>query len=196
LNSDELLKLFGVSNQLAEHDLDRVEKEIGYDLGRGHTSVIEADDDYYPQIESEIRKQAAEMAPHYEVFYSLENTIRRQIIDTLSAVDKNWWDDPQYQYVQQQIKTECENRRKKELDMGLTARSDEYLDYSTFGELSEIIKKNWAHFSQIFTSVKAVERVMGLLNSIRGPIAHCSPLAEDEIARLKLAVKDWFRIQE
>jgi len=80
--------------------------------------------------------------------------------------------------------------------MGLTPRSDEYLDYSTFGELSEIIKRNWTHFGQIFASVKAVERVMGLLNSIRGPIAHCSPLAEDEIARLRLAVKDGFRIQE
>jgi uncharacterized protein YpuA (DUF1002 family) len=159
-------------------------------------SHIAADDSYYPQIEAEIRRQASDMAPHYEVFYSLENTIRRQIIDTLVAVDKNWWDDPNYSYVPQQIKTECENRRKKEVDMGLTARSDEYLDYSTFGELSDIIKKNWTHFSQTFTSVKAVERVMALLNSIRGPIAHCSPLAEDEVARLQLAVKDWFRIQE
>lgn len=196
MNIDETLKLFGISNQLTEHDLDRVEKEIGFDLGRGHTATIAADDAYYPQIESEIRKQAAEMAPHYEVFYSLENTIRRQIIDTLTAVNKNWWDDPNNQYVPSQIKSECENRRQKEVDMGLTPRSDEYLDYSTFGELSEIIKKNWSHFGQIFVSIKAVERVMGLLNSIRGPIAHCSPLAEDEIARLRLAVKDWFRIQE
>jgi Swt1-like HEPN len=196
LNSDEMLKLFAVSNQLLEHDLDRVEKTIGFDLGRGHTSMIASDDAYYPQIEADIRKQAADMAPHYEVFYSLENTIRRQIIDTLAAVDKNWWDDPQYQYVPQQIKTECESRRQREVDMGLTPRSDEFLDYSTFGELGEIIKKNWSHFGQIFSSPKAVERVMSLLNSIRGPIAHCSPLAEDEIARLRLAVKDWFRLQE
>lgn len=196
MKSDDLLKLFGVSNQLVEHDLDRVEKEIGYDLARGHTSVITTDDAYYPQIEAEIRSKAAEMAPHYEVFYSLENTIRRQIIDALEAVDKNWWDDPQNQYVPPNIKTECENRRQREVDMGLTPRSDEYLDYSTFGELSQIIKHNWTHFGQTFSSQKAVERVMSLLNNIRGPIAHCSPLAEDEIARLRLAVKDWFRIQE
>lgn len=196
MNDEEIIKLFGVSNQLAEHDLDRVEKEIAYDLGRGHKSTLATDDTYYPQIESEIRKQAAVMAPHYEVFYSLENTIRRQIIDTLEAVEKNWWDDLQNQYVPPNIKAECENRRQKEIDLGLTPRSDEYLDYSTFGELSQIIKHNWSHFGPIFTSPKAVERVMALLNSIRGPIAHCSPLAEDEIARLRLAVKDWFRLQE
>ncbi|RIS37549.1 Swt1 family HEPN domain-containing protein [Mycobacteroides abscessus] len=196
MNNHELVKLFGVSNQLLEHDLDKVEKQLGLDLGRGHVPSLSGDNTYYPQIEGAIRSEAASMAPHYEVFYSLENTIRRQIIDTLEAVDKQWWDDPQNQYVPQNIRTDCENRRQKEIDLGLTPRSDEYLDYSTFGELSQIIKHNWIHFGQIFTSPKAVERVMALLNSIRGPIAHCSPLAEDEVVRLRLAVKDWFRLQE
>jgi hypothetical protein len=39
-------------------------------------------------------------------------------------------------------------------------------------------------FGSTFSSVKAVEHVMANLNSLRGPIAHCSPLAEDEIVRL------------
>lgn len=171
MNNDEQIKLFGVSNQLLEHDLDKVEKNLGLDLGRGHVATIAQDGSYYPQIESAIRAQAAKMAPHYEVFYSLENTIRRQIIDALEAVDKNWWDDPQNQYVPPNIKSECETRRQREVDQGLTARSDEYLDYSTFGELSQIIKHNWSIFGQTFNSQKAVEKVMALLNSIRGPIA-------------------------
>jgi hypothetical protein len=153
LNSNEALKLFGISNQLLEHDLDRVEKEHALDLGRGHTNTVAKDDAYYPQIEEDIRRKAAEMAPHYEVFYSLENTIRRQIVDTLAAVDSNWWD---LQYVPQFVKDECEKRRQREVDMGLTPRSDEFLDYSTFGELGEIIKSNWTHFGQIFSSQKAV----------------------------------------
>lgn len=44
--------------------------------------------------------------------------------------------------------------------------------------------------------VKAVERVMGNLSVLRGPIAHCSPLADDEVVRLKLTVRDWFRLME
>lgn len=193
IDAEDLLKLFALSNQLMEHDLDRVEKDLGLSLGRTHISTTSSDQDYYPQIESEIRQQAANMAPHYEVFYSLENTIRRQITDTLAAVDPQWWDE---KYIPEKIKTDCEARREKEVDMGLTPRSDEYLDFSTFGELSQIIKKNWDQFGQSFTSVKAVERVMALLNSIRGPIAHCSPLADDEIVRLRLAVRDWFRLME
>jgi hypothetical protein len=34
------------------------------------------------------------------------------------------------------------------------------------------------------------------LNTLRGPIAHCGLLAEDEVDRLKLSVKDWFRLLE
>jgi len=37
---------------------------------------------------------------------------------------------------------------------------------------------------------------MANLNTLRGPIAHCSPLAPDEVLRLQLTVRDWFRLQE
>ena len=82
------------------------------------------------------------------------------------------------------------------IDTGMTPRSDEPLDFTTFGELGEIIKGNWDVFGSVFLSEKAVERVMAMLNSLRGPIAHCSPLAEDEVVRLRLAVRDWFRLMQ
>ena len=59
-----------------------------------------------------------------------------------------------------------------------------------------IITSNWDLFGSLFSSRKAVERIMANLNSLRGPIAHCSPLAEDEVLRLRLALRDWFRLME
>jgi len=76
----------------------------------------------------------------------------------------------------------------------MTRRSDDQIDYTTFGELSVIITSNWDLFGTIFTSRRAVEKVMSSLNLLRGPIAHCCPISEDEVLRLRLAVKDWFRI--
>lgn len=67
--AEEDIKMFGITNQLLEHDLDRVEREQGIDLGRGHRRQIDADESYYPQIEQAIRAEAASMAPHYEVFF-------------------------------------------------------------------------------------------------------------------------------
>ncbi len=65
---------------------------------------------------------------------------------------------------------------------------------SRFGQLSGIISANWDVFGAVFSSAKAAERVMSALNTLRGPIAHCSPLAEDEVVRLRLTVADWFRL--
>lgn len=193
--TEDALKLFAITSQLVEHDLDRVERETGIDLQRGHRKAIEADQDYYPQIETAIRAEAALMAPQYEVIYSLESSMRRFVDDLLATAEapNPWWDSGR---VPAQIKKEAESRKKREIDTGMTPRSPEPLDFTTFGELGEIIKANWDVFGAIFSSVKAVESVMGRLNSLRGPIAHCSPLAEDEIVRLRLSVRDWFRLMQ
>jgi HEPN superfamily Swt1-like protein len=191
---NDALKLFGMTSQLIEHDLDRVEAETGYDLHRGHKQRLEPDQDYYPQIETAFRTEAAAMAPHYEVFYSLEKTIRRFVRDSIQAAEGDgWWNTAR---VPPKIKTDAEDRQKREIDTGMTPRSDDPLDFTTFGELGEVIKAHWDIFGSVFSSQKAVERVMGMLNSLRGPIAHCSPLAEDEVVRLRLAVRDWFRLMQ
>jgi hypothetical protein len=194
--SDDLsqIKQFAMNNQLLEHNLDTLEQKYRIDLGRSKQDVKSADTDYYPQIEEDIRHEAASMAPHYEVFYSLEKTIRRLIGETLEAAEsENWW---QSKRISKSIRDEAKKSQQREIDSGVTPRSQEEIDYCTFGELGEIIKQNWDLFGSIFTSVKAVQRVMNNLNTLRGPIAHCSPLADDEVVRLRLAVRDWFRIME
>jgi hypothetical protein len=192
---DELgrIKQFMMTNLLLEHNLDQVESQLGIGLLRNKEARIDSDSSYYPQIEQEFRNEAARMAPHYEVFYSLEKTIRAFITDALRSLeDADWW----AARVPERIRNEVEARKQKEIDTGMTPRSDDALDFTTFGELSEIIKSNWAVFGGILSSRRAVERVMANLNSLRGPIAHCSPLAEDEVVRLRLSVRDWFRLMD
>jgi len=192
-NAEERVKLFGITNQLLEHDLDRVEREFVIDLQRGHQSAVAADEAYYPQIEASIRAEAASMAPHYEVFYSLETSIRTLVEQALvEAEGADWWNSER---VPQQIRENAEAALKKERDSGVTVRSEDMLDYTNFGDLSQLIEKNWDLFGWL-ESVSAVKKVLAGLNTLRGPIAHCSPLAEDEVLRLQLSVRDWFRLME
>jgi len=188
------LKQFFMTNQLLEHDLGKIEKRFGVDLGRDYVNISQADQDYYPQIEQSIRNEAAAMAPHYEVFYSLEKSVKALITETLlAAIGTNWWESNR---VNAQLRNFAKDRQNKEIDSGVTPRSVEGIDFCTFGELGEIIKQNWDLFGSIFTSVKAVEKVMASLNTLRAPVAHCSPLADDEVLRLSLTVRDWFRLME
>lgn len=193
-SAEQAIKLFSITSQLIENDLDRIENDLGVDLNRGHRRTVAADQDYYPQIETAIRAEAAAMAPHYEVIYSLETSMRGFVDDLLAEAERpnRWWDVAGR--VPPQIKKDVEARQRRELDTGVTPRSSEPLDFMTFGELSEIIKTNWDVFGTVLSSIKAVETVMSRLNTLRGPIAHCSPLAEDEVVRLRLSVRDWFRL--
>lgn len=183
--------VFGMRNQMLEHELDGIEERFGIDLNRGVQHKVDTDAAYYPQIEESIRREAAAMAPHYEVFYSLEKTVRALVADTLSDEQPEWWK----KLVPPQVRTEAEARQQREVDTGITPRSDDPIDFTTFGELGQIIIGNWGVFEQTFSSRKAVERVTANLNTLRAPIAHCSPLADDEVDRLRLSVRDWFRLQ-
>ncbi|MDD2763610.1 MAG: Swt1 family HEPN domain-containing protein [Opitutaceae bacterium] len=189
MNSEERIKLFGMSHALVERDLDKVEKELHLDLQRSQSD--DKDEDYYPQFDMTSRAEAAQMAKHYELFYCLERSIRLLIADTLKSQNgEKWWDTSVPQIVKDNVKTNIQ----KETDAGMTPRSDAEIDYTTFGELGEIVRSNWGNFDAIFSSEKAFTKIMTSLNMLRGPIAHCCPLAEDEIVRLRLAVADWFRL--
>ncbi len=189
------LKAFGMTTQMVSEDLSRIASTHSVDLGHLPVTAQAVEDVYYPQFDAAVRREASAMAKHYEVFYSLEKAIRTLVADTIEAAEKNpdWWSSAR---VPAAVQTEVASRVQKELDAGVTRRSLDELDYTTFGELSVIISSNWDVFGSLFSSKKAVEKVMASLNALRNPIAHCSPLAEDEQLRLQLTVRDWFRLME
>ena len=184
-----------MTNQMINEDLSRIAVRDGIELGHVPSAPAGLDAAYYPQFASDIRREATTMAKQYELFYCLEKSIRRMVSEslTVSSGTDDWWDTD---CVPSHIKGEVHGRIKSEVDAGVTRRSMDELDYTTFGELSVIITSNWEIFGGPLNSKKAVEKVMASLNSLRNPIAHCSPLAEDEELRLSLAMRDWFRLME
>ncbi len=191
---ERIVKSFGMTNQLLISDLLAIQKKYEIDnlLMVNEDKAIEKDN-YYLQFNGQIRSEASTMARHYELFYCLEKSIREMISDILETrYGDSWWDEKDV--IIEYVKQEVSKNIKKEIDAGITPRSSDPIDYTTFGQLGEIIKCNWDVFGGIFNSVKAVEKVLYNLNSLRNPIAHCSLLAEDEVLRLHLSIRDWFRL--
>lgn len=191
----EKIKAFGMTNQILSEDLQGIGRKFSVELGHAVPPTSVEEETYYPQFDAAVRAEAAKMSKHYEAFYCLEKSIRTLVSETIEAAEKTatWWTAAR---VPPNIKIEVAARIQKDIDSGMTRRSSAELDYTTFGELSNIITSNWDIFGGLFDSRKAVEKVMANLNSLRGPIAHCSPLAEDEVLRLRLTVSDWFRLME
>lgn len=146
----------------------------------------------YDQFEVQVRQEAAAMSEAYEVFYCLENSIRTLVTATLlEAEGAQWWNSTRVD--ENRIRKPAFDRRKKEVDSAFTPRSDALIDYTTFGELAQLITDNWDLFDTIFSSKAAVSRITNDLNTLRGPIAHCTLTDRLEQERLNLAVKTWFK---
>src|ERR1043166_618532 len=185
MQTNDFLRSFGMSGLLVTDDLRAVEQAYNIELGHVPKTSKQSAADYYPHFEQEVRKEAAEMAQHYELFYCLEQAIRKLISETLEeAAGPLWWDSKVLPDTQKYVA----DLQKQETDNGITRRSDRAIDYTTFGHLSAIITNNWDLFSTIFKSQKAVQKVMSSLNLLRGPIAHCCPLSDDEVDRLQLEI--------
>jgi hypothetical protein len=191
------IRLFLLNNAAVDAALQDTLISVG--LSSEPTNVEQALDrlldGYIPQFAGDLRAKAERMSRFYALFYLIENDIRDLIEETLEETEgEDWWQKA----VPAQVQDSAKRSRQREVDNALTLRSDRMIDYITFGELGEIIRANWNQFAGIFSksNIPAVEKVMKSLNMLRGPIAHCGALSEAESVRLKLTIRDWFRLQE
>jgi len=193
MRADETIKLFGLNNLAIESDIRQIEREHNVDLGHRVDQEQRIDQTYYPQFTERLRAEASRMSTNYAIFYCLENSIREIIAQRLEEQHGiGWWNAG----VPEAVRKNAEENRKKEVSSGVTPRSTELIDFTNFGELGEIIKTNWDFFGDMFRDVRALEKVLATLNTLRAPIAHCKALAEDEELRLHLGLRDWFRQME
>src|SRR5690606_30642731 len=144
------VKLFTIANSITEYELNKVEESFDVDLGRKEKLEIKQKD-YYLQFNADYRKEAKLMGQHYEVFYCLEKSIRSLIVELMEEKFKeNWW----LEKVNEEIRKNVEKNITREEDSGFTIRSDEKIDYTTFGELNVIVSSNWEAFENLFTRGK------------------------------------------
>lgn len=189
---DGLVRAFGMTGLQITAAMSRIEGEFGVQLGHD-TSPRGRKTEEYEQFEAALRAEAARMSEFYEVFYCLENSIRKLVADTLVETEgADWWKGKRVD--EDRIRKPAEQNHKKEIDSGVTPRSERLIDYTTFGQLSQLITDNWELFEPVFQSKTAVSNVSNQLNLLRGPIAHCNPTDELEQDRLNLAVRTWFKI--
>jgi hypothetical protein len=122
--------------------------------------------DYIRQMDFEIVTNAARMSEFYKLFYALENDMRELIEAAMADAKGEDW----WKIAVPQVVRE--NVQKK--------------------------KDNWDVFSGMFSNAtkNRVLRVISRLNMARGPIAHCNMLPEEEAIRLKLAIRDWYKLME
>lgn len=190
---DGIIRAFGMTGLQIVADLQDIEEQNGLNLGVAPKAAKTRKVTEYEQFEVDLRQEAARMSEFYEVFYCLENSIRRLVKGIMvEAEGVDWWESTRVD--EKRVREPARGRHAKELHSGITPRSEQLIDYTTFGELSQLITDNWDLFDTVFSSKTAVSNVTNQLNLLRGPIAHCNPTDELEQDRLNLAVRSWFKL--
>jgi hypothetical protein len=184
------IQLFSMRNLLLESDLEKLESSgINIEHSKSIEKMQLVDIELF---EFDIIQSAKKMADFYVLYFAFENSVRRLISGRLSEkYGLNWWDTK----VPDGVKANVKDKQNKEKEAIISIRSEDPLAYTNFGELIDILNKNWSDFSDSIRSQKAMQQVLGQFNLIRNIIAHSCELNEDEIVRLKLLIKDWLRIQ-
>jgi len=197
MNRERDIELFILKNAVITQSLRSVftDQRVGNARGALEAQADSLVAEYLRQVDFETLSDAERMSEFYKLFYALENDMRDLIESTMvDSKGQKWWAES----VPQVVRDNAQKNFDREAAEGLPPRSDRLIDYTTFGELGEIVKENWDVFSGMFSNAtrNRVLRVINRLNLVRGPIAHCNFLPEEEAIRLKLAIRDWYKLME
>jgi hypothetical protein len=184
---EDRLSLFLMLGQSAQRTLQRLPDTVP-----AASLLISSTDDLALVLPNEVR-QATESAEIYRLFFVFENFLRDFVLESLSDVEKeNWWNR-----VPKDVQSEVEKHEQTEEQkqwMALSSRSK--LALTTLPQLVRIIDEN-ANWNDIFKPIirdKLLLQEARSISHVRNTICHMSPVSREEADRVRLVMRDWFRV--
>ena len=138
-------------------------------------------------------KKAQRSAEGYKLFYVFENFLRDFVLDVLSEADPNNWWAKIPKDVQDDV-TRMEATEEQKQWMALNSRSK--LALTTLPQLLKIIEENqnWKDYFELILRDKSLIQEARHICHIRNTICHMSDVLDEEIERVKMVMRDWFRV--
>ena len=132
-------------------------------------------------IPTELENELKIMSYAYQLLYLLENQLRLFIERKLRETNGNQW----IKCIPKDMIEKAEKAKSRDRDSSLSM-----LKYMQFGNLAQIIGKNWQKFEETFKNPTGVVGRLDELEEIRNKIAHCRILSNDDLAKLELFHKE------
>jgi hypothetical protein len=139
MSEDREIELFVLKNAVITKELRATftANRVGHVRGVLESQADSLVNEYLRQVDFETLADAERMSEFYKLFYALENDIRDLIEATMiDSKGADWWQSA----VPQFVRDNAQKNSDREAAEGLPPRSDRMLDYTTFGELGEILK--------------------------------------------------------
>jgi hypothetical protein len=137
---------------------------------------------------------AKKMAEIYPLIYIFENSVRNFIRKAMDkAFPEGWWNEKR---IPVDPFRKANSRKEEEgKNPWHGTRSDNMLDYVDLDEVEKVISRNVETLTPYFKGLpKDIEWLKVKIKELypsRNVIAHCNPLSDDDIERVKVICRDW-----
>lgn len=144
-----------------------------------------------PLMDEDLTIKARKMSLVYSAICAFENSIRNFIEDKFKDEGiEDWWENN----VKPEIRKNAENKRDQEKTVRwMTPRGSSPIYYTQFGDLISIMcsDKNWEYFEVHLHEKDWVKSIITTLEKSRNIIMHGGELAQTDIERVGMFIRDW-----
>lgn len=144
-----------------------------------------------PLLDEGFTAKSRKMAVVYTAISAFENSVREFIErKLLEEVGVDWWD----KNIKSEIKSNAETRKDSEKGVRwMTPRGSSMIYYTEFGDLLSIMcgEKNWSYFEIHIKDKDWAKAIITTLEKSRNIIMHGGELAQTDIERVGMFIRDW-----
>jgi hypothetical protein len=186
---NEQVYSFVFKGLLTEESLDRVGRKAKVHFGTDDAIRLERSLSY-DLLDNDRLSAAKRMSYIYASVHAFENMVRSLVTKAMTeAHPTDWWSKVP-ERIQKTAKTRMEEDAKFRWH---GARGNEPINYCDFGDLSSIIVTNWKAFEDVVGNMEWAKGVLNTLEKSRNIVMHGGTLANEDIERIGMNIRDWIR---
>jgi len=144
----------------------------------------------FDYLDSDLLIEAQRMSVVYAALHSFENAVRATVTKAMAEKHgETWWEK-----VPERIRKSAKSRMDEDSKFRWHgARGATEINYCDFGDLSSIIVTNWGVFEDLLGNVEWAKAALNALEKSRNIVMHGGSVANEDIERIGMNIRDWIR---
>lgn len=127
----------------------------------------------------------------YTAVAAFENSVRALVAKTLiEKFSEEWWEKGASSNIRERAQKRLEDEQVAKWH---AQRGQDPINYTTFGDLKNIMQNNWDAFEDLIGSLPWASGIFDVIERSRNVIMHSGMLEREDIERLGVNIRDWVK---
>jgi Swt1-like HEPN len=127
----------------------------------------------------------------YTAIAAFENSVRALVVKTLiEKFKEEWWEKGASNGIRERAQKRLDD---EQLVRWHAQRGQDPINYTTFGDLKNVMQNNWDAFEDLIGSLPWASGIFDVVERSRNVIMHSGMLEREDIERLGVNIRDWVK---